>query len=215
MLLLLIIWPIFIFILMAFIMLPLQFTVKSIFEILTIPNEIVRIASNRRLRQNHALEHATINVIEEYYGHPLTLSGLAKEDGFFIRGPIDINTVEEAAYIGLMRLKRGERYLAINSKCGTSLTMVNFISSLAFLALLLFTGHFNFLNILISLFIANLLGPIFGKVAQKYLTTNPNITGIDIAGIEACASKYWIRNIYSNASVNEYFIRTRQTDLWL
>jgi hypothetical protein len=210
MLLLLIIWPILIFVLLTFVMLPLQFTVKSVFGIFTIPGEILEIATNRRLRQNHALEHATINVIEEYYGRRLPIAGLANENGFYVRGPVDPAMVEEAARIGLTRLKMGERYLAIHDNCGTSITMVNFISSVVFLLMLFSTGLFNFFNIFLAMLFANLLGPTLGRIAQRYLTTDTDVSEIGIDGIQTYSQHHGLNFIFANTSIGEYFVRTRE-----
>ena len=76
--------PLTVFFLFNLLLLPFGFTLRSLFSLLTIPGQIWQIATNRRLRANHALEHATINVIEEYYG-PQQLAGFAREDGFLSR----------------------------------------------------------------------------------------------------------------------------------
>ena len=42
----------------------------------------------QKVRRNHALEHATVNVIEERYG-PSNIAGMAYEDGFTLKGTLD------------------------------------------------------------------------------------------------------------------------------
>lgn len=42
--------------------LPLQFFFYSLVTIVTVPWQLIQIASDRRMRQNHACEHATVNV---------------------------------------------------------------------------------------------------------------------------------------------------------
>ena len=45
--------------------------------------------------------------------------------------------------------------------------MVNFISSLAFIFLILVTGHFNIMNVLLAVLFANLLGPLPRKICTE------------------------------------------------
>jgi len=155
----------------------------SLYTILTVPLEIWRIATNRKLRKNHALEHATINVIEERFG-PTNLAGLAKTDGFYIKGFIDPVLLEEAARVALLRLKRGERHLAVHKRCGTTMAMVNFLSAVSFLLLLFITGYLTVLNVVIALLISYVLGPLLGPWVQSKLTTLADVSDMEIIGVE-------------------------------
>ncbi|MDI6601395.1 MAG: DUF6391 domain-containing protein [Thermoanaerobacteraceae bacterium] len=204
-LLFLILFPVLIFVLLNLIILPFQFTVRSLVNVITVPKEIFRVAVNKRVRQNHALEHATINVIEEKYGTLFNLSGYALEDGFIIRGNAPTDMVYEAAAIGQRRLKRGERYLAIHKRCGTSLAITNLIASVLFLILLLKYGYFNLLNIVIAILAASMIGPFFGKYVQLYLTTAQDVENMEIINIiyRNQPMSFWNIN-------NEYFVQTRR-----
>ena len=66
---------------------PLGFAAQSLFWIASGPSQLYGILINPRVRRNHALEHATLHVLEETYG-PLNLSGLAFEKGFTVRGDL-------------------------------------------------------------------------------------------------------------------------------
>ncbi len=202
---LLILFPILLFILLNIIILPLQFTVKSFSNIITIPKEIYHIATNKMVRQNHALEHAAINVIEEKYGGVYNLSGYAQEDGFIIKGSAPADMVYEAADIGQRRMAGGERGLAVHKRCGTSLAVTNLISSIIFLILLFKYGYFNFLNILIAILAASLIGSFFGRFVQLYLTTSQDVQNIAIVDIITNNGKYGYFNFN-----NEYFVQTRR-----
>ena len=61
--------PVFAFFALLVLLLPFQFTVNSLFHIFTIPGQIYKIAANKVLRMNHALEHATVNILERKYGY--------------------------------------------------------------------------------------------------------------------------------------------------
>ncbi|HHU69678.1 MAG TPA: hypothetical protein GXZ31_05170 [Thermoanaerobacterales bacterium] len=205
---LLLLWPILIFIIFNLFLLPFRFTLKSVFDLITIPFEIIRIALNKRLRQNHALEHATINVIQEYYGENHLLSGLAKENGFYVKGPVNPAVIEQAARIGLNRLIAGDSYLAIHERCGTSIAAANFIFSLIFMILLIRFGFFNILNILLAMIFANMIGPFFGKFMQKYLTTTTDVADVEIVGVEYSYPQH-IGFFLVNAVSVECFVKTR------
>ncbi|MCJ7788827.1 MAG: hypothetical protein MUP69_01360, partial [Candidatus Atribacteria bacterium] len=55
------------------IFIPYGFTVYSLITLITVPQQIINIAKNKTIRRNHALEHATINVLERYAGRNLPL----------------------------------------------------------------------------------------------------------------------------------------------
>lgn len=179
--LLLIPFLIFGFLLLLFI--PFKFTFDSIFSLFAVPKQIYQIATNSDLRRNHALEHATVNTLEKEYGYR-GLAGYAGDDGFYIIGVDNIYEVEEAARKGISLLKDGHHNLAIHSRCGTSLTVANFLSAIIFLVLLISTGYFSIINMIIAIIIANLIGPYLGRVVQKNLTTTSQVKEMEI--VSAC-----------------------------
>ncbi|MGI5823694.1 MAG: DUF6391 domain-containing protein [Dethiobacteria bacterium] len=205
--LLILFWPVVLFIILNLFFLPFQFALYSLFNIVTIPFQLVKIAFNRRLRANHALEHATINVIEEHFGS-MNLAGLGQENGFIIQGPLDPHTVEKAARIGLMRLQRGERDLAIHHRCGTSMLAANLVSSVLIIFLLWKIGYFGIFYILLALVVAQFLGPHLGRFFQKYITTSTNVAGFEIVGVETSSVSQGFLGF--GPLVRRYFVRTRQ-----
>ena len=163
--------------------LPFLFLFESLFSLIFIPWQIIEIASDKRVRQNHALEHATVNVIEESFG-PQKISGLAAKNGFTLMGdlpPSDI--ILNAAYIALERLKRGEKNLAIHPRCGTSIAAANFIFSVSFIVLLLYTGYLSIFSVILAFIISHIFGKPFGKILQKYFTTSADVKDVEITGI--------------------------------
>ena len=106
---------------------------KSVLNILLTPVSLLKIIFNKRIRQNHALEHATIKVLEEWRGK-MNVSGLATPEGFILRNSfINSSDLWTAANEGLRRLKKGERDLAIHPQCGSSLTISTFLFSSIFI----------------------------------------------------------------------------------
>ncbi len=200
--------PVAVFLLFNLLLLPFGFTFRSLLGLITIPKQIWQIATNRHLRINHALEHATINVVEEHYG-PQQLVGFAQEDGFFIKGAIQPNVLEESARIGHRRLLQGEHHLAIHHRCGTSIAAANFLSALVFLLLLLFTRQFTLFNVLLAVIAANLMGPLLGKWLQMYFTTLTEVEDVEIIGVEYRTPHFGFFPVQLGFVPTEYFVRTQ------
>ncbi len=206
--LLLVLWPLALLVIFSMVLIPVQFTFRSMINIVTVPRQIYEIATNTKLRTNHALEHATINTIEERFG-PQNLAGLAREDGFLIRGAADPELVEAFARLGLERLRRGESSLAIHERCGTSIASANVISSIVFLILLFQTGFVTLWSVLVAMLIANLTGPLLGRWVQRFLTTSAQVDNVEIVGVEY---QYQQMNFFGVAHVRkptDFFVRTR------
>lgn len=88
-----------------------------------------------RVRRNHALEHATMNVLGERH-KKLRLVGRSSVGGFYIYGDVSIEDVIAAAQEGLQRLKAGRREMAVHPTCGTNLAVAGILAGMgAFLAL--------------------------------------------------------------------------------
>jgi hypothetical protein len=74
----------------------------------------------RRIRRNHALEHATIHLLSAAYPRR-SIIGRSDWNGFYLYGELPTRAVAEAATDALSRLQSGERALAIHPNCGTNL----------------------------------------------------------------------------------------------
>jgi len=178
--------PIVIFLVLGFLFLiPYVLAFRSFFNILTIPGQIFKIARDRRVRKNHSLEHATINVLEERYGRSLRAGGLAYHNGFSLSGP-DLpppHEVMAAVREGHFRMINGERELAIHPRCGTSMAAANFLFSLGFIIILFYAKHFSLLNVIVGFLLANILANPFGRVLQRFFTTHPEVEDVVIQDI--------------------------------
>jgi hypothetical protein len=88
-----------------------------------------------RVRRNHALEHATIQILSER-NSALALMGRSSLWGFYIYGDVDTEDVLDAAQEGLRRLRAGERGMAIHPNCGSNYVVAGAIAGLgAFISL--------------------------------------------------------------------------------
>lgn len=152
--------------------------------LISVPKQIWKITRSKNIRRNHAIEHATINVLEQSAGYQLKLSGLSTEDGFYISGIENSDIVEEAAFHGLNLLKQGHCHLAIHRRCGTDMAIANFLSALIFLFLLLSTKTISIFNIIIALLLSNLISPYLGEYVQKYFTTSCEVKNTEIVGLQ-------------------------------
>lgn len=156
----------------------------AIKPMLEAPRQFPRLLLSRRMRRNHALEHATINVIEQRYGRS-GLTGMPARDGFHLRGRISPHVITTAAQEGIRRLGRGERQLAINRRCPTSLI------STQILLLILFVGAMFLINqgysaplFLIAVLAAALLGPPVSPYLQRVALIDPNPDVLAIRDVE-------------------------------
>ena len=86
-----------------------------------------------RVRQSHAIEHATIHLLSAR-DPSLRLVGRSDDKGFFIYGSVSTEMVKHAAEEALKRLQRGEAYLAIHPNCGTNIATAGMLAAVAALA---------------------------------------------------------------------------------
>ncbi len=141
-----------------------------------------------QVRSNHALEHATLHVLQEK-GVNVPMGGISDTGGFWIYGEVETETIAEAAEEGLRWLAEGESYLAVHPNCGTNIA-VSALSAggLAWLAMSGTRGdvgrRFRRLPVavllgLLGYYLAQPLGP---KV-QEVITTNADVNGLKIVGV--------------------------------
>lgn len=129
------------------------------------------------VRRNHALEHATMQVLaEKFLGLPM--AGLSNRQGFLLIADLPTEIVTEAALEAEKRLKAGESQLAIHPHCGTNLAAPALAAgAAAWLALWASSGSkkprlpqfiFALFTAVPVFFLARPLGPLL----QKTLTTS-------------------------------------------
>lgn len=136
------------------------------------------------IRQNHALEHATIAILVSKVGLNVRLVGQATTTGFYIYGNAPTEAVQEAATEGLARLQRGESELALSPLCGTNISVAGILAGIAcFLALRgKRRGRRLPLAILASTWAIIVAQPL-GRVVQKHVTTSADLSNVTIKRI--------------------------------
>ena len=137
------------------------------------------------VRQNHAMEHATIAVLLERLEVRVRMAGHAGLNGFYIYGNIPTTTLEEAVYEGLKRLKAGEKDIAISPMCGTNLAVAGLAAGIA--AVIAGRGHTGvskFARILSASAAAAIMAQPLGPLAQRHITTTSNLSNVQIVGVK-------------------------------
>jgi hypothetical protein len=84
----------------------------------------------RRIRQHHAIEHATLHMLSQSYPNK-NFSGYSDPLGFTVYGDVTEAQLRRAVGDGLLRLQAGERYLAIHPFCGTNLASSAVLATMA------------------------------------------------------------------------------------
>jgi hypothetical protein len=143
----------------------------------------------KKIRRNHALEHATVHVLNQRLGH-LSLVGRSDWNGFTLYGPIDTAEVKLAAHEALRRLRQGEADLAVHPRCGTVVATTGILTALAaFLAISLDGGprrRFRWSSIpgaMLATTAAAILAQPLGMALQERYTTDPNPADLEIRHI--------------------------------
>lgn len=137
-----------------------------------------------RVRRNHALEHATITVVTQR-NPTLFLRGRSNSRGFYIFGEIRIEELRSAVEEALRRLRAGEAELAIHPRCGTNLAVAGLLTGLsAALATNLRPRQNRFSYAILASLASLMVSPRIGEVAQRHVTTRPDVDRLRVTGIE-------------------------------
>ncbi len=86
-------------------------------------------AAVRNTRQNHAWEHATLQVLGGR-GQIRQASGLSDPSGFTLFGEMSVEDVDQAVADAHAAINEGHRGLAIHPDCGTNLVVQALLSAL-------------------------------------------------------------------------------------
>jgi hypothetical protein len=141
-----------------------------------------------RVRRNHALEHATLQILARKTPD-LSAAGYSDTNGFWIIGQVNTEALEQSVTEAAARLRAGEHRLAIHPNCGTNFVAAGVVAgSLAWLGMVFnhsgVRRNLERLPLLISLvtvgiIVAQPLGPLL----QARVTVNPNIGGLKVTEI--------------------------------
>lgn len=137
----------------------------------------------RRIRQNHALEHATITILSGYIPD-LRVSARSNSRGFTIFGDVDLGQLRRALDEALRRLQAGEAQLAIHPNCGTNLVVgVSLLAAGMLLGMTSSRSSTRIASAAASSFAGFMAARPLGEYVQKHVTTLPDLRGVRVTEI--------------------------------
>lgn len=140
---------------------------------------------SRRVRQNHALEHATVTILARDLPG-LSVSARSNAHGFTIFAPLDTGRVRAAADEALRRLQAGESHLAIHPNCGTNLAVGTSLAMLGSLFALNSSAartRARVASALASSLAGVAIARPLGRIVQRHVTTLPDLRGVCIVAV--------------------------------
>lgn len=141
-----------------------------------------------RVRRNHALEHATLQILARKIQN-LSAAGYSDTNGFWIIGQVNTEVLEQAVNEAASRLRAGEYQLAIHPTCGTNFVASGVVAgTLAWLGMVFNRSgvrrNLERLPVLISLVtVGIILAQPLGPMLQARVTVNPNIGDLKVTEI--------------------------------
>lgn len=137
----------------------------------------------RRIRQNHALEHATITILSGMVPN-LSISARSSSRGFIIFGDVDLAVLRQALDEALRRLQAGEAELAIHPNCGTNLVIGVSLMALGTMLGMASSQRRTRIASTAASSLAGLMAarPV-GEFVQKHVTTLPDLEGVRVTDI--------------------------------
>ena len=147
----------------------------------------------KRIRQNHALEHATVTILtREQPG--LLVNARSSTRGFIIFADLDVTLVRACCDEALKRLRGGEADLAIHPNCGTNLAVG---TSLAMAGSLFGLTALRPRTRVASAMLSGLAGLMvarpLGQVVQRHVTTMAELRDVWILSV--AKRRYWGRTV--------------------
>lgn len=133
-----------------------------------------------RIRQNHALEHATIHVLT-YRDPSVRLVGRSDWGGFTLYGNVDTRTVMDCVCEALDRLRNHESWLATHPNCGTNLAVGAALAGAAAMgaaAMPYKSWLGRVLGVTAALATSLVIAGPLGEAMQQYVTTTPEARGL-------------------------------------
>src|SRR5229473_5774730 len=141
------------------------------------------IVLSRRVRRNHALEHATITILSGMVPN-LTVSARSFSNGFVIFGDVDLGLLRRAADEALSRLQAGEAELAIHPNCGTNLVVgVSLVTLGTLLGMTSSRARTRIASTAFSSVAGIMAARPLGQFVQKHVTTLPDLQGVRVSKI--------------------------------
>jgi hypothetical protein len=139
-----------------------------------------------RIRQNHAVEHATMHLLAQSQPK-LHLVGRSDWNGFTLYGDVETQAVLQAVTEGLARLKHAEGWLAVHPRCGTNLAVQTLLTCSAAYAAAKMPTHSWFKRLVgagMALGGAFIVARPLGTAMQRYITTTTSLEGVHVKMVQ-------------------------------
>jgi hypothetical protein len=137
----------------------------------------------RRIRQNHALEHATVTILAREKPD-LACSARSNSRGFTIFASLDPIWVRQACDEALARLCAGEAELAIHPNCGTNLAVGTSLAMIGSLfGLTAMRPRTRVASALASSLAGIMAARPLGEVVQRHITTLPDLHDVRVVTV--------------------------------
>ncbi len=151
-------------------------------------NPVVQVAQQMLLggavKQNHALEHATIVLLSKKYPD-VRLAGISFAAGFFVFGDIPTEAILPAAQEALNLLRTTQPELAVHERCGTNLAVSGMLTGLSAMAVAKMRRPFSTANnVILASTAALILARPLGLAVQRYFTTQTPNSSMTITGVK-------------------------------
>lgn len=141
-------------------------------------------------RRNHALEHATLKVLEELYPG-MRMAGISSPQGFFLFADLPTEIVTDAVLKAQKRLNAGEAELAIHPHCGTN-TVTSSLLAAATAWILLYGSSgtrkpkwYNYLFAISFAIPVYIFSEPLGPKVQKMVTTKADLGDMAVKLVES------------------------------
>ncbi len=136
------------------------------------------------VKQNHALEHATIVLLSRQFPD-VRLAGISFAAGFFVFGELPTEALLPAAEDALHLLRTSSPELAIHERCGTNLAVTGILTGVAAMGVSKMRRPYNTLNnVILASTAALILARPLGMTVQRYVTTQTPNASMTISSVK-------------------------------
>jgi len=157
----------------------------------------------RKVRRNHALEHATFHMLSRKQ-KDMPIAAHSNNNGFIVIGNVPTDVLESAVKEAITRLQNGESQWALHPNCGTNLATAGGLTT--------FSGWLGFgrrkkltldrISWTMTLMLVSMLvAPSLGTRIQEHITTKGDIGDLEFLQITRRELKLGNRSVVTHAVI--------------
>ena len=159
---------------------------------------LLNVSPISRIRRNHGLEHATLQVLSQRYPR-LPLAGQSGVGGFWVVGDVSTEELHSAVQEALRRLRGGEHKLAVHPTCGTNYATAGILAGVAASIAMIGTRR-RFRDVVDRLPLAATLATLaviaaqpLGLLLQERITTSGDPEALEVVAVRPKKSRGRLR----------------------